>query len=192
MTLADLKNYTVTSRPPLTITFRGLKLSAVGAPASGAVSLSALKTMEQYPAADWAADEALSTHRFDEAMRFAYGARQELGDPDFVDGLLPFEYMMLNESVAAGIRARILDDRTQPVAAYDPKMVYGAESHGTSHIVTADEGGMATSLTTTINLLFGAQIMVPDSGIILYGPLCWLTWWHLPFTRLPIANTHTI
>lgn len=38
---------------------------------------------------------------------------------------------------------------------------------GTSHLVAADESGMAISLTTTINLLFGSQLIVPETGIIL-------------------------
>jgi gamma-glutamyltranspeptidase / glutathione hydrolase len=168
MTLADLKAYNITTKPPLSITYRSHKLSAVGAPASGAVCLSTLKTMEQYPASDWFADEGLSTHRFDEAMRFAYGARMELGDPVFVEQVPALQKLMLDEDAAKGIRGRILDNSTLPVEKYDPMLVYSAEGHGTSHVVTADRNGMATSLTTTINLLFGAQIMVPDSGIILY------------------------
>jgi gamma-glutamyltranspeptidase/glutathione hydrolase len=38
---------------------------------------------------------------------------------------------------------------------------------GTSHIVAADHTGLAISLTTTINLLFGSQLMVPETGIIM-------------------------
>jgi gamma-glutamyltranspeptidase / glutathione hydrolase len=166
MTLEDLKNYQVTAKPPLTISFRGYKLAAVGAPASGAVTLSTLKTMEQYPQTDWA-DVNLTIHRYDEASRFAYGARQQLGDPDFIQDVRTLERLMLDNSMAKEIRKRILDNKTQPVKNYNPDMVYAAESHGTSHVVTADSSGMATSLTTTINLLFGAQIMTPDSGIIM-------------------------
>lgn len=38
---------------------------------------------------------------------------------------------------------------------------------GTSHVVTADATGMAISLTTTINLLFGSTLMVPETGVIM-------------------------
>ncbi|POR37992.1 Gamma-glutamyltranspeptidase 1, partial [Tolypocladium paradoxum] len=64
-------------------------------------------------------------------------------------------------------RRRIADDHTQPVRAYDPRAVYAPGGHGTSHIVTADASGMATSLTTTVNLLFGAQLMDAASGVVL-------------------------
>jgi len=166
MTLEDLRDYTVTVKPPITVDYRGYRLAGVASPAGGAVCLSILKTMEQYPVDAWK-DINLSTHRFDEAMRFAYGARQSLGDPDFVQGVHELEGKMINETKAREIRDRILDNSTQPVKVYDPDEIYTSESHGTSHVVTADRDGMATSLTTTINLLFGAQIMTPDSGIIM-------------------------
>jgi len=169
MTLEDLRDYRVIAKPSINTNYRGYKLHGVGSPAGGAVALGILKIMEQYPAEDWS-DVNLTSHRFNEAMRFAYGGRTALGDPDFVTGIPDIEKQMLNATRARDIRDRILDNATQPIKAYDPDEVYIAESHGTSHIVTADRSGMATSLTTTVNLLFGAQIMVPDSGIIMSVP----------------------
>ncbi|KAJ6441766.1 gamma-glutamyltranspeptidase [Purpureocillium lavendulum] len=177
MTLADLSSYKVLSRPVKSVRYRGVDLHTIGAPASGAVCLNILKTMEQFDVspADVDNDAAngvvgnLTAHRFAEAMRFAYGARVELGDPDYVDGVRAFEDRMLSDANARRIRASISDDHTQPVDAYDPDGTgsYAPPGHGTSHVVTADASGMATSLTTTINLLFGAQIMDPASGVIL-------------------------
>jgi gamma-glutamyltranspeptidase / glutathione hydrolase len=166
MTLKDLENYSIVSREAVNIDFRGLRLFSTGAPSSGAVCLSTLKTMEQYNSKDWK-DVDLSVHRFDEAMRFAYGARLELGDPDFVPGVDKLEAAMLNADSARQTRHRILDNQTQPISSYDPKGIYTTEGYGTSHVVTADGSGMATSLTTTINLLFGSLIMEPNTGIIL-------------------------
>ncbi len=166
MTLDDLKNYKVISREVAKVTYRGVELHGIGAPANGAVCLNILKIMEQYDPADQK-DVNLTMHRFDEAMRFAYSARLELGDPSFVGHMDEMEDEMLSEEKAKEIRGRILDNQTMPVEAYDPKLLYTTDSHGTSHISTADASGMATSLTTTINLLFGAQIMDPVSGVIL-------------------------
>lgn len=166
MTLEDLRCYNVSVKKALSINSRGYRLFATDAPSSGAVTLSILKTMEQFPLED-REDVNLTTHRFDEAMRFAYGARQNLGDPDFIRNIDRFEDMMLSEEKAKEIRGRIRDNETQPVEAYDPKAVYSAESFGTSHIVTTDWSGLTISSTTTINLLFGARIMTPDTGIIL-------------------------
>lgn len=166
MTLDDLKNYKVISRPVSNATYRGTQLYTVSAPASGSVCLNILKIMEQFPLSD-REDTNLTMHRFDEAMRFAYSARLELGDPRFVPHMSDLEAEMLREDKAKAIRHRIKDDTTLPIEEYDAKKIYTTESHGTSHISTADSSGLATSLTTTINLLFGAQIMDPLSGVIL-------------------------
>ncbi|KAG6009778.1 hypothetical protein E4U21_001208 [Claviceps maximensis] len=166
LTTADFASYKVLTRPVKTTTYRGINLHTVGAPASGSIALSILKTMEQYgPPSNVPA--ALTTHRLAEAMRFGYGARASLGDPDFVDGVDALEARLLDDGHARDTKARISDNQTLPVRAYVPEELTLPTSHGTSHLVTADASGMATSLTTTVNLLFGAQIMEPGSGIIL-------------------------
>lgn len=166
MTHSDLREYKAISRPVKNATYRGLTLHTIGAPASGSISLNIPKTMEQYDLEDQS-DVNLTWHRFSEAMRFGYGARAELGDPDFVDGLDVYEEELAGDMRAQHTRHRISDNHTLPVRDYDPKGIELPESHGTSHIVTADKDGMAVSLTTTVNLLFGAHIMEPNTGIIL-------------------------
>lgn len=73
MTLEDLKNYTVAIRKPVHITYRDFKLTACSAPSSGTVALSALKVVEGYKGFGEPGNVNLSTHRLDEATRFAYG-----------------------------------------------------------------------------------------------------------------------
>jgi gamma-glutamyltranspeptidase/glutathione hydrolase len=65
------------------------------------------------------------------------------------------------------IRSKISDFQTQNVSWYDPKGIESLETPGTSHVVTADKDGMAISLTTTVNLLFGSQLIVPETGVIM-------------------------
>ncbi|KAH8678346.1 gamma-glutamyltranspeptidase [Xylariales sp. PMI_506] len=168
MTLEDMASYRVIFRDNVNITYRGYRLFSVGAPASGAVALGTLKTFEGYSEKDTAADANLTLHRFDEAMRFAYGAHQQLGDPAYVDGIPALEELMLSASGAESTRHRILDDATQPVEHYlaEP-YVYTPDSHGTSHVVTADSSGMAVSATSTVNTLFGSLVVVPENGVIL-------------------------
>lgn len=166
MTIEDLKNYDISIRPAIEVDYRGYRLVSTGAPSSGAVALSVLKTLEGYES-DYPAGLNLSTHRLDEAIRFAYGARMELGDPEYEDGVDDFEAEMLTESKAALIRSKISDDHTLNVTAYDPTNHTSARHAGTSHIVTADMSGMSISLTTTINTLFGSLVIVPETGIIM-------------------------
>jgi len=166
MTLDDLKQYTAKVKKALTIDYRGYKLFTTDAPSSGAVMLSILNTMKQYPPED-VKDRNLTGHRFVEAMKFAYGARQELGDPDFISHIRDYQEQMLSEEKAREIRSRILDNSTQPLSVYNPQLIYTVDSRGTSHIVTADRSGMTVTSTTTVNLLFGSKVMTPDTGIIL-------------------------
>jgi gamma-glutamyltranspeptidase/glutathione hydrolase len=168
MTLDDLKNYQVSTRKPISIDYRGYKVYSCGAPSGGSVALNILKIIEGYDMSDPALLR-LNTHRLDEAMRFAYGAHAELGDPDFFDYMDEFEAKMIAPKTASSIRARISDDHTQNVSAYNPKNYDIKTNHGTSHIVTADDSGMTITLTSTINLLFGSQLMVPETGTFYYS-----------------------
>jgi gamma-glutamyltranspeptidase/glutathione hydrolase len=167
MTLDDLKNYTVAIRKPSTIDYRGYKLTACSAPSGGEVALASLKIMEGYSGIGDPATINLTTHRLDESMRFAYGMRAELGDPLFLDGIDAYQAQMVSAKTAAEVRAKISDTKTFDVSYYDPKGLESLETPGTSHIVSADATGLAITLTTTVNLLFGSQVVVPETGLIL-------------------------
>lgn len=167
MQRADLTSYKVLSRRPIGIQYKGFRIHSTGAPASGAVTLSIMKTLEAYNSPVEGVDPALLVHRMDEATRFGYGKRASFGDPDFVDGLARLEIDMLSDEYAVDTKHKISDDHTLNISAYDPEGFESPEDHGTSHVVTADASGLAFSLTTTINLFFGSRIMVPETGIIL-------------------------
>ncbi|KAK1046521.1 hypothetical protein LTR33_015077 [Friedmanniomyces endolithicus] len=167
MTLEDLENYTIAIRPPSAIDYRDYKITSGSAPSSGTVLASVMKIIEGYPTIGEAATLNLSTHLFDEAIRFAYGQRTELGDPFFVEGMTAYQADKLSETTAAAVRAKISPLHTLNVSAYDPSGFESLETPGTSAVVTTDVTGMAISLTTTVNLLFGSQIMVPETGVIL-------------------------
>lgn len=81
-------------------------------------------------------------------------------------GLQTYIDEMLSGDVAREVRNKITA-KSHDVPYYDPSGIESLETPGTSHIVTADASGMAVSLTTTINLLFGSQVMVPETGVIL-------------------------
>ena len=70
ITMEDMAGYNVVSRKPASIEYKGFRVHACGAPASGAVTLSVLKILEGYPDME---ESDLSTHRMDEAIRFGYG-----------------------------------------------------------------------------------------------------------------------
>ncbi|KAH6873453.1 gamma-glutamyltransferase 1 [Thelonectria olida] len=167
MTLEDLANYKVKSRPLVKLEFGEYRLVTSGTPSGGIVGLSILNTFKRYQHTEDLSMINLTAHRLVETFRFGYGARTELGDPDFHPEILEYQKRLLSKETAEKIKSRILDDRTQPVEAYNPEGLEILETPGTSHISTADASGMAVSLTSTINLAFGSQVMVPALGVIM-------------------------
>ncbi|KIW01674.1 gamma-glutamyltransferase [Verruconis gallopava] len=166
MTLEDMQNYTVALRTPSVINYRGYKLTSCSAPASGVVALAVMNIVSGYDDMGDPAALNISTHRLDEAMRFGYGMRTNLGDPSFVENLADYENDMLSAETGKYIRSKI-GDYSHNVSYYDPDGIESLATPGTSHVVVADRSGMAISLTTTVNLLFGSHLMVPETGVIM-------------------------
>jgi gamma-glutamyltranspeptidase / glutathione hydrolase len=73
MTLDDMKAYAVKIRAPLSITYRNYKITGCEAPASGAVTLSAMKLLEGYPDIGAWNTRKMSVHRIIEALKFGFG-----------------------------------------------------------------------------------------------------------------------
>ena len=166
MTLADLANYTIESRQTSNITYRGYKIHSGSAPSSGAVVLSTLKIVEGY---DMSTPSELnaSTHYLDEGMRFAYGQRALLGDTTFLPNLTKYQQNMYSEKTATEIRALIEPDHTLNATVYDPSSYSILTDDGTSATVAADKSGLTIACTSTINTIFGSQVMIPETGVIM-------------------------
>ena len=167
MTLDDLANYTAVSRRVNNITYGDYKLFSSSSPSSGGIVLNTLNTLSGYQDYFGPGTVNTSTHRLDEAMRFAYAARSEFGDPLFVTNMSTYEEELLLPQTGAEIRAKISDTQTFNVSYYDPSGLESLVTPGTSAVVTADASGMAISLTTTVNLLFGSNLIVPETGVIM-------------------------
>ncbi|KAL4920367.1 gamma-glutamyltranspeptidase [Aspergillus aurantiobrunneus] len=167
MTLDDLRNYTAVVRDHTQIDYRGYKITSTTTPSSGTVALNTLKVLDMYERLFTPENVNLSTHRMDEAIRFGYGLRTVLGDPSFVEGMTEYEKDMLQKQTIDDIHRKISDVRTQNVSAYDPAGLESLDTPGTSHIATIDHSGLAISAITTINLLFGSKVVVPETGIIM-------------------------
>lgn len=73
MAVDDLRSYSAVIREPITMDYQDYHIASCGAPASGAVALSIMKTVEGYEDFGYQESLNLSTHRLDEAMRFGYG-----------------------------------------------------------------------------------------------------------------------
>lgn len=120
MSVKDLEEYRVVIRSAMEIDYRGFKVRSCSAPASGTVVLSTMKIIEGYENIGEVSSTNLSTHRLDEAIRFAYAQRTKMGDPDYVKNMVSFEQEVIDDITAKNIRSKISDQKTQNVSAYNP------------------------------------------------------------------------
>jgi len=94
-----------------------------------------------------------------EATKFGYGQRTTLGDPAFTANVSTLEAGYLTDEVAQAARERILVGKTNPPSYYDPSLYDSSPPEGgTSHMAVVDGDGMAVSLTTTVNLIWGSHV----------------------------------
>jgi gamma-glutamyltranspeptidase / glutathione hydrolase / leukotriene-C4 hydrolase len=73
---------------------------------------------------------------------------------------------LVSKEYAAELRTNISRTQTFSWEHYNPKYDL-PRNHGTTHISVIDRDGMAVSLTSTINLIFGSRLHDPSTGIIL-------------------------
>lgn len=198
MTLADLTNYDVAIRQPLTNTYRGYTVATMPPPSGGGISvLQQLKMLEQFPIGDktngYGFGEKNTLHVMIEAMRLSFVDRNYWeGDADFVKvptaGLLSSAYLtargaLIKVATALGVSAIVPGNplpfdpgstaSVTPVstAAVDPR-----EGAHTTHFVVADKDNNIVSYTTTVESLFGSGIMVPGYGFLLNNQLTDFNW----------------
>jgi gamma-glutamyltranspeptidase/glutathione hydrolase len=109
----------------------------------------------------------LPTHYLDEGMRFAYGQRTFLSDPTFSANISAYQRETYAENTAKEIRAKIKEFHTLNISSYDPSRYDILTDSGTSAVVASDKSRLTIALTSTINTLFGSQVMVPETGVIM-------------------------
>ncbi|RKP35006.1 gamma-glutamyltranspeptidase [Dimargaris cristalligena] len=164
ITAADFAQYEAQTREVLRSTYHGHTVVTSPPPTSGSILILLLNILEGLPFSE-EGNTPLNYHRLIEAFKYAYAQRTVLGDPAFV-ALTNHTAKMLNSSYAEQLRRNISDAQTFPPMHYNP--TYDVqEPHGTTHISVVDKYGQAASMTTTVNLVFGSEVMDPYSGVIL-------------------------
>ena len=173
MTAEDLTGYTATDRTPLEAPYRGLRVVSMPPSSSGGVVL--LETLgilsARFP--DAAAltklgrNSSAYLHFLTEAFKHGFADRaRQLGDTDFVTVDLAH---LTDPSYHRQLAARIKDDGVLARDAYGtpggPPALH--KDGGTTHLCVIDADGNAVSLTTTVNLGFGAKVVAGKTGILL-------------------------
>lgn len=185
ITLRDLQRYRAIWREPLCGNFRSTQICSMPPPSSGGVLLLEMLNLigdKDLKAIGRQSPQVL--HLLIEVMKIAYADRaQYLGDPDFVQ----VPVAALTSPNYTQIRRQEIDpQQARPstiVKPADPQLLQrlsprsltpkprvrpqARESADTSHLNVVDRSGNAVSLTFTVNLGFGAEVVVPGTGIIL-------------------------
>jgi gamma-glutamyltranspeptidase/glutathione hydrolase len=165
MTLADLAHYRAKERAPVCAAYRGERVCSMGPPSSGGIAvLQILNMLERFPAKDLTPNSLSEIHLFSQASRLAFADRGTyLGDPAFVRvpvrGLLDRSYLSARASLIDPMRDMgQAEPGTLPHAGFAPQK--SPELHGTSHMSIVDDAGQVVSMTTTVEFVFGSEMMV--------------------------------
>ena len=166
ITAADLKDYAVTERRPLTGTYRGYGIITAPPPSSGGIGiLQMLGVLEGSGYEKSGAGSAAELHFLAETMRRFFADRAAyLGDADFVH--VPV-HALLNEAYITRLRQSIDPQHATPSSRIHAGALPAAESSQTTHYSIVDADGNAVAVTYTLNGGFGDGVVVPGLGFLL-------------------------
>ncbi|MGA2133861.1 MAG: gamma-glutamyltransferase [Bryobacteraceae bacterium] len=166
ITLADLKNYAVAERQPLTGKYRDYEIITSPPPSSGGIGiLQMLGVLEGSGYEKAGAGSAATLHFIAETMRRYFADRaQYLGDPDFVK--VPVT-TLLDKNYIARLRQSIDPEHATPSTDIHAGRLVGAESSQTTHYSIVDGDGNAVAVTYTLNFGYGDGVTVPGLGFLL-------------------------
>ncbi|TPX50255.1 hypothetical protein SeMB42_g01391 [Synchytrium endobioticum] len=165
MTLADMADYKALITEPVFGSYHGRRVITVAPPASGPVILSVLNIIEGYNLKGEGRTYT-NVHRLTEAFKYGFAQRSYYGDPSDFPNITQYMNRFITKGHAAAVRMNITDWTTHNVPYYGPAYEI-EETHGTAHISVYSSKGDAVSVTSTVNLPFGAQLMNRATGIIL-------------------------
>ncbi|MEM9498202.1 MAG: gamma-glutamyltransferase [Pseudomonadota bacterium] len=177
LSLADLALYRVKERPAVCAPYRGHAVCGMGPPSSGAVAVGQiLGLVEPFPLGQMGPDSADAWRLIGDASRLAFADRgRYLADNDFVPvpvkGLLSSEY--LRDRATLLDRETALPDVQPGKPDFDHSLLRadhaGHDLPSTTHISIVDAQGNALSMTSSVENVFGARLMV--AGFVLNNQL---------------------
>ncbi|WP_374393397.1 gamma-glutamyltransferase family protein, partial [Sphingopyxis sp.] len=165
LTLKDLAAYKAKERPAVCTTYRIYKVCGMGPPSSGATTVfGILGMLEAYDMKAMGKDNPMSWHLLAEAMQLAYADRAAyLGDSDFVDvpvkGLLDKAYLAERRQLISPFGAAGRYEPGTPPGAEPRAEAPPVKEQGTTHFVAVDAAGNVVSMTSTVESIFGSQLM---------------------------------
>jgi gamma-glutamyltranspeptidase/glutathione hydrolase len=166
MTLEDLDKYQAKERAPVCGDYREYNVCSMGPPSSGGVAvLQILGMLQRFTPEQVTPNIVSGAHLFAQASRLAYADRaQYLADPAFIDvpvkGLTDKTYVASRAALidpAKDMGTAVAGNPPQKHAALSPQV--SPVLHGTSHMTIVDDAGEVVAMTTSVESVFGANIM---------------------------------
>ncbi len=175
MTMADLAAYRAAEREPVCFAYRVYRVCGMGPPSSGATTVfGILGMLEGYDLRTMGPANPMSWHLISEAMRLAYADRDTyVADPDVVDvpvaGLIDEAYLRDRARLISPFAAATSVAAGTPPGAAPRVTAAAGEVPSTSHFVAVDRAGNVASMTSTVEGIFGSQLVA--GGMVLNNEL---------------------
>jgi gamma-glutamyltranspeptidase/glutathione hydrolase len=167
MNLEDLAGFKAMEREPMCGGYRQWRICSMGPPSSGGIAIvQILGMLQRFPSSQLQPNSLSEAHLFTQASRLAYADRAKyVGDTAFVPvpiaGLLNKDYIASRAALidpAKDMGTALAGDPPQKRADYAPQR--SPVLHGTSHLTIVDKTGEVISMTTSVESVFGAEVMV--------------------------------
>lgn len=157
ITEEDLTDYHPVWRDPLRFSYRGYDLYTMPPPSSGGVVLEMLGMLAPGHIEGLGFDSPAYLAQLIQIMRMGFVDRDSYADPAFVK--VPIDELLSPAHLAQARKTALHGLATPPSSE--------ARDHGTSNFCVVDKAGNIVDVTTTVNTIFGAKIMIPAIGLIL-------------------------
>lgn len=166
----DLLDYQIRWSEAISVDLGDDRLFSMPPPGSGGILALILNVLKGYNFTSDSIKNTESTvstyHRIIEAFKFSMAKKTFLGDPGFVN-VTEIVGELTSDNIAEDIRKKIIDGETFSDPVHYGASSEGKDDHGTAHISVLAPNGDAVSVTSTVNLYFGAAVTSKSTGIVL-------------------------
>jgi len=163
LTKKDMSSYEVSTREPVTGTYRGYKIISSPPPSSGGTHIiQSLNILEKFDIGTYEVNSTEYIHLFSEVFKFVYEDRANyMADSDFIE--IPLEGLR-SKDYANDISKQIDMTHSRRPNCINP---WTYEHEDTTHFSIGDTEGNLVSVTKTINHFFGSCMVAKNTGILL-------------------------
>lgn len=155
---------------PISIDYRGYRVTTASPPSTAFPSLIRLGLMSCFNNASLGHNSAAYLHRFAEVTKHAFWCRLAFaGDPETNP---PPLFRLLSREYWEEVVDELDMEKAKP---FRPPNIVVKSGDNTTHFVVADKWGNIVSATQTLGTAFGSRIMVEGTGIWLNNSLAFCT-----------------